>query len=219
MPRSYRQYCGLSRSLDLIGERWTMLIVRELMSGPKRFSDLAEALDGIGASLLAARLKQLTTDGLITRRTLPAPAASQVYDLTPAGHELSVALVPLALWGLRHRLDEPRQPDERYRAEWTLAFLAALIDRSAVADLRASIQFRLDDSHAALSIDHGVVSVRPGDIDNPDVVITTDLRGLADLAAHRSPDPAAVFERVTVEGDAGIALRLFELLARRGVGV
>ncbi|MBF6063907.1 transcriptional regulator [Nocardia terpenica] len=214
--RSYNQYCGLSRSLDLVGERWTLLVVRELMSGPKRYSDLAGALDGIGTSLLAARIKQLEQDGLIARRRLPPPAASQVYELTSAGRDLAAALVPLALWGLRHRFDEPRRPDENYRAEWTLVFLAAVLDPAAVADLRVKVQFRLEDSAAVLAVDHGAVTVLPGETDHPDAVITTDLSTVADLAAREStPDLAAIAERIAVDGNSTVVQHLFEALRPR----
>lgn len=215
--RSYNQYCGLSRSLDLVGERWTLLIVRELMSGPKRYSDLADALDGIGTSLLAARVKQLEHDGLITRRQLPRPAASQVYDLTTTGRELAAALVPLALWGLRHEFDEPRRPGENYRAEWTLVFLATLIDPSATAEIRATVQFHLDDSAATLTIDDGNVHVTPGEAGNADVVVTTDLRTLAALATG-APGLAEVTERIQIEGDQSLAHQLFNLLSRNQFG-
>jgi DNA-binding HxlR family transcriptional regulator len=214
--RTYNQYCGLSRSLDLVGERWTLLIVRELMSGPKRYTDLADALDGIGTSLLASRIKQLDDDGLITRTTLPPPAASQVYELTPVGHELAAALVPLAMWGIRHRFDEPRRSDEDYRAEWTLVFLAALIEPAAVGEMRATIQFHVDGSAAALSIDRGAVTVRPGEVADADATVATDLRTLGGLGTRQlDPTNAAVLERVTVTGDTEIALRLLSLVTEQ----
>ncbi|WP_405164475.1 winged helix-turn-helix transcriptional regulator [Nocardia sp. NBC_01499] len=217
--RSYNQYCGLSRSLDLVGERWTLLIVRELLAGPKRYSDLVDALDGIGTNLLATRIKQLDQDGLVARRYLPPPAASQVYELTPAGRELAAALVPLAIWGLRHRFDEPRRRDENYRAEWTVVFLAALIDPVATTGMHLVIQLRLDDSAAALAIDDGRVAVTPGEVDHADVVVTTDLRTLAEFATRdQAPDLAKVAERLTVDGDMAVAQLLFELLADRRAG-
>ncbi|MFD6159926.1 winged helix-turn-helix transcriptional regulator [Nocardia sp. NPDC060256] len=217
--RSYNQYCGLSRSLDLVGERWTLLVVRELMVGPKRYSDLVNALDGIGTNLLATRIKQLDQDGLIVRKHLPPPAASQVYELTPAGRELAAALVPLAMWGLRHRFDEPRRSDENYRAEWTVVFLAALIDPAATTAMHRVVQFRLDDSAATLVIDDGRVSVTPGAVDHADVVVTTDLKTLAEFAT-RAPasDFTKVAECLTVEGDMAVAQSFFELLVGSGTG-
>ncbi|MFI7670849.1 winged helix-turn-helix transcriptional regulator [Nocardia sp. NPDC049526] len=207
--RTYNQYCGLSRSLDLVGERWTLLIIRELMAGPKRYTDLADALDGIGTSLLAARIKQLDDDGLISRNTLPPPAASQVYELTPAGRELAAALVPLAMWGMRHHFDEPRRPEESYRAEWTLVFLATLIDPPA--DMRATIQFHIDGSAAVIVIDDGRATVTPGELGNADATVTTDLHTLGRLGT-RQLDPADVVDRVQVTGDTELALRLLGLV-------
>src|SRR5919112_1963015 len=115
--RSYDQFCGLASSLDLVGERWTLLIVRELMSGPKRYTDLTDGLPGIGTSLLARRLAKLESNGVIERRLLPPPAASTVYELAPAGRELAAALAPLITWGLRHAL--PEAPgDRQVSATW-----------------------------------------------------------------------------------------------------
>ncbi|WP_280363658.1 winged helix-turn-helix transcriptional regulator [Nocardia wallacei] len=212
--RSYNQYCGLSRSLDLVGERWTLLIVRELMSGPKRYSDLATALAGIGTNLLAARVQQLEREGLIVREQLPPPAASQVYELSAAGRELAQALVPLAMWGLRHRFDEPRQATEHYRAEWTLVFVAALIDPAAVAGVRSVVQFRLEDSAAALIIDNGRVRVAAGEMDSPDLLVITDLPTLAEFA-WRTPRPDQLATRLRIEGDTATAQLLIELLCDR----
>ena len=98
-PRSYGQMCGLALSLDLLGERWTMLILRELARGPKRFGDLAGGLEGIGTNLLSARLKSLEENGLVEKVTLPPPAPVQAYDLTERGRDLQPILEDLALWG------------------------------------------------------------------------------------------------------------------------
>src|SRR5919106_979619 len=96
--RSYPQYCALARAFDVIGERWTPLLLRELSVGPRRYADLQVALPGVGTSLLAARLKELEAEGLVRRRFLSPPAARWVYDLTEDGRELADALLPLARW-------------------------------------------------------------------------------------------------------------------------
>ncbi|MFC8531795.1 winged helix-turn-helix transcriptional regulator [Nocardia sp. NPDC057227] len=209
--RSYNQYCGLSRTLDLVGERWTLLIVRELMSGAKRYSDLASALDGIGTSVLAARMRQLDEDGLVTRTQLPPPAASQVYELSSAGRELAAAMVPLALWGLAHRLDEPRHPEETYRAEWALVFLAATLDPAALTGLRLVIQFHIDGSSAHLTLDDGTAAVTPGAAGRADATVTTDLRTLAELVT-RPIDRAALAERVRLTGQPEVLATVLDLL-------
>lgn len=180
--RSYSQFCGLSRSLDLVGERWTLLIVREFMSGPKRYTDLAEVLTGIGTTLLATRIKQLEQDGIVVHRQLPPPAASQVYELTEVGYELAQALVPLAMWGMRHQLATPRADGESYRAEWSLVFLAELIDPDLIIGKHATYQFHIEDSAARLHIRDGKVSVTPGvGPDNADATLTTDFSTISEL--------------------------------------
>src|SRR5829696_8218104 len=97
--RSYNQYCGLSYALDMVGERWTLLIVRELIAGPRRFKDLLDGLPGISTNLLAERLRSLEQQGMIRRRTLPPPAGSAVYELTALGQALEQTLLELGKWG------------------------------------------------------------------------------------------------------------------------
>src|ERR687886_1410274 len=101
VSKRYDQYCPIAHALDLVGERWALLIVRELLQGPKRYTDLAEKLPGIGTNILAGRLKDLEGCGVITKRRLPPPAASQVYELTPYGKALKSAVRGAAVWGVR----------------------------------------------------------------------------------------------------------------------
>src|SRR5215475_5921936 len=97
--RSYNQYCATARALDVVGERWTLLLVRELLTGPKRFGDLSASLTGMGAGLLAARLKYLQDEGVVWQVTLPPPARTPAYALTAAGADLREAVLALARWG------------------------------------------------------------------------------------------------------------------------
>src|ERR671929_1145575 len=108
----YQQYCPLARALDVAGDRWTLLIMRELAPGPRRFTDLIDGLPGISRRLLTERLRSLERDGIIARRDLPPPAARQVYELTDDGRELAAAMVPLIAWGAR-RIGE-RKPGESF---------------------------------------------------------------------------------------------------------
>src|SRR5918997_566704 len=121
--RSYAQYCGLARALDVLGERWTLLAIRELLLGPKRFSDLLAGLSGIGPNVLSTRLRTLEAEGLVTKRRLPPPAASTVYELTGRGRELEPAVVELARWGVG--LLGPPAEDDRYRPGWLALSLRA----------------------------------------------------------------------------------------------
>src|SRR5688572_9950283 len=118
MRRRYDQYCSAARALDLVGERWTLLVVRELLLWPRRYTDLAAGLPGIGSGLLASRLKELEAQGLVARRRLFPPASSIVYELTPAGRELEPVLDGLARWGARW-LGAPR-PEDAIRPRWVM---------------------------------------------------------------------------------------------------
>src|SRR5688572_22779601 len=116
--RTYRQYCGVASALDVVGERWTLLVVRELLLGPRRYTDLARGLPGIGEGLLAARLRDLEARGLVGRRKLFPPASSVVYELTEAGRELEPILDGLARWGARW-LGTPTDADA-IRPRWVM---------------------------------------------------------------------------------------------------
>ncbi|MBF6330726.1 winged helix-turn-helix transcriptional regulator [Nocardia transvalensis] len=204
MPRrTYDQFCGLALALDIVGERWTLLIVRELMSGPKRYSDLAAALDGIGTSLLASRVKQLEFDGIIARRHLRPPIASTVYELTAVGRELARAMIPLALWGSRHYTEGGRAPTQRFRAEWALVFLAQLFDPDALRGIDAYYEFHADGSVAHLHIHDGRADVYSGPGDHPpDATFTYDSGTLAAIIAGTLSVPDALAQqRIEASGN------------------
>ncbi|MFW0791850.1 winged helix-turn-helix transcriptional regulator [Gordonia sp. CPCC 205333] len=199
--RSYDQFCGLSRALDIVGERWTLLIVRELMSGPKRYSDLAETLVGIGTSLLANRLKQLDADGIAKRRYLGPPVASTVYELTEVGQELANSLAPLAIWGVRHQISAGPDDHETYHVEWTLLFLARMLRPTELTE-NYSYDVRVGGSAARLTVQDGVASVAAEGSGNPDAVITTDPETMAAIAGGRVAVADAISAgRVAVAGD------------------
>src|SRR4051794_2245355 len=101
MAKKYDQYCPMAHALDLVGERWSLLVVRELMYGPKRYTDLADHLPGIGTNILAARLRDLEAAGIVRKRVLPPPAPAKVYELTEYGHDLRQVMRELAIWGAR----------------------------------------------------------------------------------------------------------------------
>ena len=209
--RSYDQYCGLAQAMDVVGERWTLLMVRELMSGPKRYSDLAGALDGIGTSLLAARVKQLEADGLVRRTLLDPPVSAVAYELTGTGRELGRALMPLALWGARHFLREQRRPEQGYRAEWSLVFLADLLDPQQL-NTGATYEFHIDDSVARLRISDGRAEVIAG-AGPADATLRTDAATVAAIAGGRLTIAAAAAEnRLEVDGDPEALQALLALL-------
>ncbi len=114
--RSYDQYCSAARALDVVGDRWTLLIVRELLAGPRRYTDLHADLPGVSTDVLASRLRDMERDGLATRRRLPPPGAAYVYELTGRGRELLPMLQALGEWG-EGELGE-RRPTDAVRAHW-----------------------------------------------------------------------------------------------------
>jgi DNA-binding HxlR family transcriptional regulator len=131
--RSYGQYCALARALDVVGDRWTLLILRELFARDSRYSDLRDALPGIATNLLANRLRQLQADGLIEAYEAPPPVRATVYRLTPRGRELAPALRALVAWGAPLLLRG--QADDAFRTHWLALALRILFDGIEVADL------------------------------------------------------------------------------------
>jgi DNA-binding HxlR family transcriptional regulator len=195
MRRAYDQYCPIAHALDLVGERWALLVIRELMRGPKRYTDLADTL-GIGTNILAARLRDLEAGGIVTKRTLPAPAASRVYELTEYGKGLKPAIRELAVWGVRS-LGPPNDQTELFPG-----WLQNAID-SVLAPVAppGRFEFRVGDEIAAL-VDG---EARAGGTDQPDVVVEADPGGIYRMFVDRS------LERVTVRGDRDLLLRLLDV--------
>lgn len=189
MSKSYRQYCPIAHALDLVGERWSLLIVRELLGhGPLRYSDLAANLGGCGTNILAARLKDLEHHGIVLKRRLPPPAASTVYELTDYGQELRPVINQLAHWGLRS-LHPPTAEDD-LRPGWLPAALRTAFPPSPT---EACIEFRIGDERATF-VDGDVLE---GPADDPDAVVDGDVEGLYHLVVDRDLDAVAIRGRRT----------------------
>lgn len=201
--RSYGQYCALARALDIVGERWTLLIVRELAVGPRRFTDVLDALPGIGTSLLTERLKHLESQGLARRDILPPPAASRVYELTADGRDLVRALLPLVVWGVR-RLGA-KDADEAFNPEWLLLALEhGAFDPEMARGVRATIDFDLEGYEFHIRVDDGAVATGVGPAPGgADAKARSDLETFTAVASGRVQiAEAAATGRATVEGDA-----------------
>jgi len=182
----YGQYCGLAKALDRIGERWTLLIIRELLFGPRRFADLEEGLPGISTSVLTERLNRLEHERLIRRRTLPPPAASKVYELTEEGRELARAMIPLAAWGVRILASNPRKRTEAFRPVWGFLFLRETFDASSARGVRDVYEFHIDDSVISVIVDDGEIQVTEGRSGRPvDVEIHVDATTFIDVGVGR----------------------------------
>jgi DNA-binding HxlR family transcriptional regulator len=162
----------LARALDIAGDRWTLLIVRKLMPGPRRFTDLVEGLPGISRNVLTERLRTLEHDGLVLRQELPPPAARQVYELTEDGRDLGHAMAPLGEWGAR--LMGERKPSELFRARWPAVPMVGLADRSAAVGVREAYQYLVGDTAFYFAVDDGSIEVHDGRVEEPVVVVTTD---------------------------------------------
>ena len=195
MVKRYEQYCPMAHALDLVGDRWALLVIRELMHGPKRYTDLVDHLPGIGTNILAARLRDLERNGVVTRRTLPPPAASKVYELSEYGRELRPAMHELAMWGARS-LGPPTDKDELFEG-----WLSNAMD-IALAPLAPSgrFEFRAGAEIASL-VDGEVVD---GPIADPDVLVEGNPEGIYSLFVDRCLDG------VTIQGDRALLDALLE---------
>ena len=183
MAKSYRQYCPIACALDLVGERWSLLIVRELLDhGELRYSDLHASLDGCGTNILAARLKQLEAGGVLQRRRLPPPAASTVYELTEYGEGLRSVMHQLAHWGARV-MGPPRAED--LERGWLVGALQMAFPPTAAG---ARVEFRIGEELASL-VDG---EARAGAADAPEVVVTGDAAGFYHLVVDGDIDAVSV---------------------------
>ena len=167
MTAKYDQFCALARAAEILGERWTLLITRELLLGPKRFSDVKGRLDGINASVLSQRLDSLIEYGLIERSYLPPPAASMVFQLTEAGLALRPAIFELIRWGGRFLM--PPRPGERREPEWTGLVLQAYARKGRVPRKRFEFRIRENGSEAVFAVtgtsEGTVISAGPAEAD------------------------------------------------------
>ncbi len=168
--RSYNQYCSIARALDVVGDRWTLLIVRELLlQGSARFTDLKNGLPGVATNLLSTRLKELEDAGLVAREEAPPPVAAVLYTLTENGLTLEPVLKALGLWGLRLMADE--RPEDAFQARW-LAYAPAWFTTDAdPAAPPATIQLVAADEAAVVELRDGQVHTRIGRATNPDLVL------------------------------------------------
>jgi len=206
--RSYGDACGIARALDVVGERWALLVVRELLLGPQRFSDLRRALPKAASNVIADRLRELEGRGVVSRRTLPPPAASSVYELTALGRDLEPIVLALGNWGIRVPL--PPNPTT-LSATSVLLFLRT----SARVDPRAApmvCRLELDDRVFGVGIEDGRLQVQAGEPTMSDVSPRTDPWTLNALLQDPSKlDPAVSEGSAAVTGDWSALRRLLDV--------
>jgi DNA-binding HxlR family transcriptional regulator len=210
--RKYDDACAVAHALDLVGERWALLVVRDLLLGPKRFTDLLAGLSRVGPDMLTQRLRELGDAGVVRRRRLGPPAASWVYELTPWGAELAPIVVELARWASRSpgmRYDAPLGTDS------LLLSLIALFDGPAAAGLDAKIALRLGDEEFQLAVSWGELTISRGEVDHPSAVLDTDQTTLLSLLRTDRPiEDALASGQLRLEGDRAVVekfRRLFPL--------
>ena len=179
-----------------------MLVIRDLILGPKRFTDLRESLPGIATNVLTQRLKELEYAGIVSRRPLPPPAASTVYELTEYGRELEPALLALGRWGAK-TIGEAT-PDRSVRSEWFGVGLKAYFQPDVAADVHATVSMRFDDGGLTVRLDRGEISVTTLTADEADLTLTaSDPRVVAGFLAGEVPAKA-----LSPEGDRALLKRL-----------
>jgi DNA-binding HxlR family transcriptional regulator len=200
--RNYGEYCGLAHALELIGERWGLLVIRELLVGPKRFTDLANGLHRIPSNVLSARLKELEEHGVVERRVLPRPSGGVVYALTDYGAELDEVLVKLAGWGARSA-GEPRDGDAVSVTAMLLG-LRAIFRPEAAGDLRATYELRIGDLVAHARIAGGTLEVAEGPAADADLTITGDTSLRRVLTGGHS-------DTIALDGDPALFARFAEI--------
>lgn len=200
MPkRSYNQYCSIAYALDVVGERWTLLVVRELLTGPKRYTDLLNNLPGIGTNLLSARLKHLEEWDIIERENLPAPAASAVYTLTELGIGLEAVITPLWEWG--SRVQSPRREEDQFRPGWMVLAMKYVFRLDRAAGIHETYEHRVGNEVFHSRIDDGVIETKQGYAEHPDLIMITDADTCFDLASgDLKLRDAIATGSITVEG-------------------
>jgi DNA-binding HxlR family transcriptional regulator len=209
--RSYDQFCALAFALDLIGERWTLLIIRELLTGPRRFKDLLDGLPEISTNLLTERLKRLEQQGILSRHALPPPAGSTVYELTPTGQMLEKSVLELGKWGsqfLPPSLDGLALPSI---GAATLA-IKAFFHSEQAQSVNETYELHLDKEILQVQVTHGNLSVQQGQTLKASVIIHTDMRVFMGLfSGQLDPDAAVSAGLIVIEGEPSALQRFLKL--------
>ena len=207
--RRYEDACGAAHALDLVGERWALLVIRELMLGPKRFNDIRGGLPGISANVLTQRLEGLEAAGVLARKRLPPPASAQVYELTPWGYEAEPIFQALGRWAARSPTHDPSLP---LSSVSLLLSFRTMFDATRARGLDARIGLRLGEESFLVRIAEGKIRAVRGAAAGTDLVLTGAAPVIA--AAVYGGQPLAALEAaeaLRVEGDRSLAERFVTL--------
>lgn len=197
--RSYQQYCPTAYALDVVGDRWTLLIIRDLLFSPRRYTDLLGGLPGIGTNLLANRLKEMEAANVVRKTKLPPPASSTVYELTDRGRELAPVISILTDWGLG-LIPEEVPDDDSINVIPCVGAMSKLFVGDGVQDM--TVQLHIDEEVYVAMIEDGQISIQTGTAPAADLVVYTTPRALMTLLVEH-PDPAEYIASGEVEIQAG----------------
>src|SRR5215207_935444 len=198
ITRTYDDPCGIARALDLVGERWALLVVRELLLGPKRFTQLRRGLHDASANVLSQRLRELEAAGLVRRSKLGPPASTLVYELTDYGYQLEPVLLALGRWGSR----TPMTSNAELSLDALMVALKTRFEPAAAADLRATFVFRLDDDQFRVGVRNGQLDIARGNAEQATASGKTDAATLRSLVFRGRPVAEAIASRDLIhEGD------------------
>jgi DNA-binding HxlR family transcriptional regulator len=207
--RWYDDACGTALAMELVGERWSLLIVRELMFGGRRFGELKANLPGISANILTQRLDGLEASGILVRRKLPPPASVQIYELTPWGYESETAIKELGRWAVRSPEHDPTLP---LSAASIMMSFRTMLSAERAGDLATTIGFRFGDEVFVGRIEQGRIAVRRDDPSEADLIFTTDPMTLASVVYGGRPiEDAEAAHTLALEGDRALAARFVTL--------
>jgi DNA-binding HxlR family transcriptional regulator len=212
VSKHYDQYCPIAHAVGMLGERWTLLVVRELLYGPKRYTDLVSGLPGIGTNVLATRLRDLEEAGVVQKRKLPPPAACTVYELTDYGRQLDEVIYSLARWGVRTL--GPPKPGDDLETEWGVHALPALFNAEAARGLTETYVFQVADDVFTARLEEGELTASLGEADDPDLRFELDMETFFGLASGDLPPADAVAQDlVTLDGDLAALERFFAVFS------
>ena len=210
--RTYGDGCGIAHALDLVGERWALLVVRELLLGPKRFTDLRGGLPSASTNVLSQRLRELEEAGIVRRRKLPPPAGSTVYELTDWGRQLKPIVLSLGTWAVR----SPSFPENApVGTDSVVLALGTFFDAGAAGDLSARYELRLDDSTFPVHIAGGSIELDRGPSETPDAIVETDAVTFSTVVWNGRPLADALRAgELRIEGDRRAVDRLLGLFPK-----
>lgn len=212
MHRSYQDLCVAAHGLDLIGERWGLLVVRELILGPKRFTALRAGLPGISPNVLTQRLSELEAKGILRRRKLPPPVSAWIYELTPWGQQLEPVILALGRWAAR----SPELVRDVPLGNDSIALsMRAMFDAERAGDFAVQLELRFDDDRFVASVAGGGFRIARGEAAQPEVVVRTQPRALAGLLyGGQDLDAFLAAGMVRLEGDRAKFARFLTLFPR-----